>query len=131
MEAHRRCDHRHGIDPEPNDAASRDKYMKHTNNKSFLIPFAAAVLFLGACGSAESDSSELPVNDGAEPAAEQPLSEPGDSSEPTGAADLVVSSDDGSELPVNTGAEPATEQPILEPGDELGYNTDPIDLADA
>ena len=52
--------------------------MKRTNNKSFLIPFAAATLFLSACGSAASDSSELPMNDGAEPAAEQPLSEPGD-----------------------------------------------------
>jgi hypothetical protein len=71
------------------------------------------------------------MNDGAEPAAEQPLSEPGDSSEPIGAGDLVISSEDGSELPVNGGAEPATEQPILEPGDELIYNTDPIDLADA
>ena len=69
--------------------------MKHTIHKSFLIPFATAALFLGACGTATSDSSELPVNDGS------------------------------SELPVNDGPEPAAEQPILEPGDELIYSTNP------
>jgi hypothetical protein len=111
--------------------------MKHTNSRFLLMPFAAAALLLGACGTSTSRGSEPPVNVGAEPPAEQPILEPGDTAapiegtDPTGSADLVVSSDDGSSLPVHVGAQPPAEKPVLEPGDELIYSTDPIDLDDA
>jgi hypothetical protein len=52
--------------------------MKNTTLGSFLIPVMAAALLLGACGTSTSGGSELPVNVGAEPAAEQPILEPGD-----------------------------------------------------
>lgn len=67
------------------------------------------------------------MNVGAEPSAEHPIFEPGDTAmpledaEPVSSGDLVVSSDDGSGLPVHVGDELPAEQPTLEPGDELVY----------